>query len=104
MRRFPKSPRAETLIQGILSRRLIKPAALAATERNLETAAELMGETGSCPSALPARGGRYRAVSRGYARYETAAARLADAMRDLGVPLEESGFCSLHHACSPRGR
>ena len=43
---------------------------------------------------------RYDAVSRGFVHYETVAARLADAMRDLGVPLEESVFCSRHNGCS----
>ena len=79
---------------------LDQPAALAATEKNLAMAAELMGEIGSYPSVLLVRGGRYDAVSRGYVHYETVAARLADAMRDLGVPLEESRFCSLHNGCS----
>ena len=83
---------------------LDQPAAMAATEQNLAMAAELMGEIGSYPSVLLARGGRYDAVSRGYVRYETVAARLADAMRDLGIPLEESHFCSLHNGCSLRRR
>lgn len=81
---------------------LDQPTALAATERNLQMAAELMGEIGSYPSVLLVRGDRYDAVSRGYVHYETVAARLADAMRDLGLPLEKSHFCSLHHGCSLR--
>lgn len=83
---------------------LDQPAALAATEKNLALAAELMGEISSYPSVLLVRGDRYDAVSRGYVRYETVAARLADAMRDLGIPLEESHFCSLHNGCSLRRR
>ncbi|MBD5553735.1 MAG: hypothetical protein HDQ44_05290 [Desulfovibrio sp.] len=83
---------------------LDQPAALAATEKNLELAAELMGEIGSYPSVLLVRGEKYDAVSRGYVHYETVVARLADAMRDLGLPLEESRFCSLHNACSLRRR
>ncbi|MBD5626249.1 MAG: hypothetical protein HDQ90_01900 [Desulfovibrio sp.] len=83
---------------------LDQPAALAATERNLEMAAELMGEITSYPSVLLVRGDRYDAVSRGFVHYETVAARLADAMRDLGVPLEESAFCSRHNGCSLRRR
>ena len=83
---------------------LDQPAALAATEKNLAMAAELMGEIGSYPSVLLVRGDRYDAVSRGYVHYETVAARLADAMRDLGIPLEESHFCSLHNGCSLRRR
>lgn len=81
---------------------LDQPAALAATERNLQMASELMGEIGSYPSVLLARGDRYDAVSRGYVHYGTVSARLADAMRDLGVPLEKSHFCSLHNGCSLR--
>lgn len=79
---------------------LDQPAALAATEKNLQTAAELMGEITSYPSVLLVRGNKYDAVSRGFVHYETVAARLAGAMRDLGVPLEESAFCSLHNGCS----
>ena len=83
---------------------LDQPAALVATEKNLAIASELMGEIGSYPSVLLARDERFDAVSRGFVRYETVAARLADAMRDLGVPLEESRFCSLHNGCSLRGK
>lgn len=79
---------------------LDEPAALAATETNLQMAAELMGEIGSYPSVLLVRGDKYDAVSRGYVHYETVVARLEDAMRDLGVPLEESHFCTLHNGCS----
>ena len=85
---------------GQFATALDQPAALAATERNLEMAAELMGEITAYPSVLLVRGDRYDAVSRGFVHYETVAARLADAMRDLGVPLEESVFCSRHNGCS----
>lgn len=85
---------------GQFASALDQPAALAATERNLEMAAGLMGEITAYPSVLLVRGDRYDAVSRGFVHYETVAARLADAMRDLGVTLEGSVFCSRHNGCS----
>lgn len=81
---------------------LDEPGALATTERNFEMAAELMGEITSYPSVLLVRKDRYDAVSRGFVHYETVAARLADALRDLGIPLGESAFCSRHNGCSLR--
>lgn len=83
---------------------LNQPAALAATEKNLDMAAELMGEITSYPSVLLMRGDKYDAVSRGFVHYETVAARFEDAMRDLGIPLDESLYCSRHNGCSLKRR
>lgn len=71
---------------------LDQPAALRATEKNLETAARLMGEITSYPSVMLVRGGRIDAVSRGYVHYETVASRLGDAMRDLGIETGQGMF------------
>lgn len=79
---------------------LDQSATLAATEKNLENAAALMGEITSYPSVLLMREGKYDAVSRGFVRYETAAARLEDAMLDMG--LEDDNYCSLYGTCSLR--
>lgn len=77
------------------------PAALRATEKNLETAAALMGEITSYPSVLLVRGDKVDAVSRGYVHYETAASRLDWAMRDMGLePQEESHMCSWRGGCT----
>ena len=80
---------------------LEQPEALNATERNLETASELMGEITSYPSVLLVRGNKVDAVSRGYVHYETVASRLDWAMRDLGLePQEESHMCSWRGGCT----
>ena len=78
-------------------------AALAATRRNLDEAARLLGEVGSYPSVFLARGEDIHAVSRGFVRYETVASRLADVMRDLTLePVAHEG-CSFAGDCSAGG-
>ena len=80
---------------------LEQPEALADTEKNLERAAELMGEITSYPSVLLVRGDKVDAVTRGYVHYETVASRLDWAMRDLGLePQEESHMCSWRGGCT----
>lgn len=79
---------------------LDQPAALKATEENLKAAAELMGEITSYPSVLLARGDNIDAVTRGYVRYETVAARLDWALRDLGIELEDNSMCSWYNGCT----
>ncbi|MBD5539245.1 MAG: hypothetical protein HDQ94_04525 [Desulfovibrio sp.] len=82
-------------------RALEQPEAVRATERNLEAAAELMGEITSYPSVLLVRGDKVDAVSRGYVHYETVASRLDWAMRDLGLePQEETAMCSWRGGCT----
>lgn len=76
------------------------PAAIHATEKNLEAAAELMGEITSYPSVLLVRGDKVDAVSRGFVQYETVASRLDWAMRDMGLEPEESAMCSWRHGCT----
>lgn len=76
------------------------PAALQATEKNLETAAALMGEITSYPSVLLVRGEKVDAVSRGFVHYETVASRLDWAMRDLGLEPQESPMCSWRGGCT----
>ncbi|MDE6734981.1 MAG: DsbA family protein [Desulfovibrio sp.] len=63
-------------------------------------AAALMGEIGAYPSVFLVRGNKRDAVSRGYVHYETVAARLEDAMRDLGVDMEPGESCSWHGGCT----
>ena len=63
-------------------------------------AAALMGEIGAYPSVFLVRGEQRDAVSRGYVHYETAASRLEDAMRDLGVDMEPGESCSWHGGCT----
>lgn len=89
---------------GKFERAFDKAAAFEATERNLQLAAQLMGEIGSYPSVILRNGELYYPVSRGYVHYETVEARFADAMRELNMNLEDSVFCSLHHGCSLRRR
>lgn len=79
---------------------LDQPAALKATEQNLAEAAQLMGEIGSYPSVLLAHGGRIDAVSRGYVHYETVAARLEGAIKDLEIPASEHKGCSRQGGCT----
>lgn len=76
------------------------PAALRATEKNLETAAALMGEITSYPSVLLVRGEKVDAVSRGYVHYETVASRLDWAMRDMGLTPHETAMCSWRGGCT----
>ncbi|MBD5627585.1 MAG: hypothetical protein HDQ90_08950 [Desulfovibrio sp.] len=63
-------------------------------------AAALMGEIGAYPSVFLVRGNKRDAVSRGYVHYETVAARLEDAMRDLGVDMDPGESCSWHGGCT----
>lgn len=79
---------------------LDQPAALKATERNLAEAASLMGEITSYPSVLLAHNGRIDAVSRGYVHYETVAARLESAIKDLEIPASEHKGCSRQGGCT----
>lgn len=81
-------------------RALDSEAAFAATKRNLAEAAQLMGEIGSYPSVLLAKGSKIYAVSRGFVHYETVAARLASAMRDLDIEPAEHKGCSLAEGCT----
>lgn len=81
-------------------RALDEPAALRATEKNLARASELMGEITSYPSLLLERGDRMDVVSRGFVHYETAAARLDWAMRDLDLAPHEHSGCSLQGGCT----
>lgn len=81
-------------------RALDDPAALRATEKNLETAAALMGEITSYPSVLLARDDKVDAVSRGYVHYETAASRLDWAMKDMGLEPHETTMCSWRNGCT----
>lgn len=76
------------------------PQALAETEKNLAEAAKLMGEITSYPSVLLAKDDKVYAVSRGYVHFETVEARFENAMSDLGLPPEESLFCSLEGYCT----
>lgn len=74
--------------------------AFAQTKRNLAEAAALMGEIGSYPSVLLKKDNKIFAVSRGYVHYETIAARLETAFRDLEIePVEHHG-CSLADGCT----
>lgn len=80
---------------------LASPETEQAAQRGLEEASALMGEISAYPSVILVRGSRRDAVSRGYVHYETAASRLEDAMRDLGlddVPPEIG--CSWHGGCT----
>lgn len=85
-------------------RALDQPSALEATERNLEQAAQLMGEIGSYPSVLLVRDRKVDAVTRGYVRYETVLSRFESAMADLELTNAAETYCSAHNACSLRGR
>lgn len=79
---------------------LDQSASQAATERSLEMASRLMGEITSYPSVLLVQANKVDAVSRGYVHYETVAARLEDAMRDLGLSVQASSMCSHQHGCT----
>lgn len=72
-----------------------------AAQRGLEEASALMGEISAYPSVILVRGSRRDAVSRGYVHYETAASRLEDAMRDLGLDdMPPEIGCSWHGGCT----
>ena len=83
-----------------LMRELESPAAEKAARVAHEKAAALMGDIGAYPSVFLVRGDRRDAVSRGYVHYETVAARLEDALRDLGVDMEPGATCSWHVGCT----
>lgn len=75
-------------------------AALTATRRNLAEASRLLGEVGSYPSVFLARDNDIHAVSRGFVRYETASARVADVMRDMDIEPAGHEGCSFAEDCS----
>lgn len=85
-------------------RALNQPEAFAATERNLEKAARLMGEINTYPSVLLVKDGKTDVATRGFVRYETVLARFESAMADLGVTDEAAVYCSHRHSCSLSGR
>lgn len=76
------------------------PESMRVTEKNLERAADLMGEITSYPSVLLEHNGKIDAVSRGYVHYETVLSRLDWAMRDLHVTPEIGAQCSWSGACT----
>lgn len=78
---------------------LDEPRALRATEQNLKTASELMGEITSYPSVLLAAEGQIQAVSRGFVHYETVNARLEDVLRDMGIN-SAPVHCSRQNGCT----
>lgn len=71
-----------------------------ATERNMDTASELMDGIESYPTLLLVRGDKIDAVSRGYVHFETVEQRLENAMRDLGVAAEIDQYCTWHGNCA----
>lgn len=79
---------------------LDQPAALAATEANLQKAAQLMGEITSYPSVLLAQNNEIYAISRGYVHYETVAARLNSVGAELGIDLSDHHGCSRQNGCT----
>lgn len=76
------------------------PATEQAAQKAQAEAAAFMGDIGAYPSVFLVRGDRRDVVSRGYVHYETAASRLEDAMRDLGVDMEPGEACSWHGGCT----
>lgn len=83
---------------------LDKPAALRATELNLERAAAIMGDITSYPSLFLAYNGRIQAVSRGFVPYETVDGRLKSSMRALGMDQKSNYNCSRAGACTLNGK
>lgn len=81
-------------------RALDQPAALQATEANLQKAAQIMGEVTSYPSLFLYHNYRVQVVSKGYVPYETAASRLQSCMRVLGMADASSYKCSSPGACT----
>lgn len=80
---------------------MASPETAQAAQRGLEEAAALMGEISAYPSVILVRGSRRDAVSRGFVHYETVAARLEDAMRDLGLEeMPAHTVCSWHGGCT----
>lgn len=84
-------------------RALNQPAALNATEANLERAAEVMGEVTSYPSLFLTHNGRAQVVSRGFVQYETVDGRLKAAIRVLGLDQPASYNCSRYGSCTLGG-
>lgn len=89
------------LTPGALKTAVASPETEQAARRGIEEASTLMGEIGAYPSVILVRGNRRDAVSRGYVHYETAASRLEDAMRDLGLEdMPPRTACSWHGGCT----
>lgn len=70
------------------------------TALSLKLAAKMMGEITAYPSLLLVRGEKVDVASRGYVRYETAAQRVLDVMRDLGVESGTGEYCSWSGNCA----
>lgn len=79
-----------------LNRVLDEQATLQATERRLQEASELLGEIVSYPTIFLVNGDNYARVSSGYVHYETAAARLNDVKREMGLTDIAPKLHSLH--------
>ena len=86
--------------QGRFENALDSDAALAATRRNLQKAASLLGEAGSYPSLFAVMDNEVYSVTQGFVRYETAAARLESVLRKAGVESPGHLGCSLLEDCT----
>lgn len=81
-------------------RALNQPAALKATEKNLQQASAVMGEITTYPSLFLVYNGKIQAVSRGFVPYETVDGRLKSSMRALGLDTSATYNCSNSGACT----
>lgn len=78
---------------------LDQPSALESTQKNLQRAADLMGEIDTYPSVFLQRGSKIDAVTRGFVHLETVEARFEAAMTDLGLPAHPPASASKARAC-----